>query len=413
MDVIGLWLAENTTADLARRLAAQGVAARQVASPADLAGDLDGLVAAAGMLESHAQAVRKFREARAPLPVPVVAVLERDADEAAVTRALDFADEIVRQPVCAVELAARLRLLSRLRQGLVAARRQEALRHAGKARARARATKTGFASDGKVADTGLAPGQDAALMESLGRLTVGIAQEIASPVQYVGGNLEFLANTFARMIESLDGLSVAALRLGQDEGGLAAALAELLDDEELRFLLEETPAAIRESREGLDRVAALLQSLGNFARQDTATPRTVDVVAVLEDVLTLSRGVWKYEADVATDIEPDLPAVVMPPVDLGRALLVLLVRAARAIREKLAGKGGKGRIDVLIRRAGEAVEVVVRDDGARFPIDRSLTLVRAMMGRRRAGFEALAGVDGGITVVLTLPRAHGPAALGA
>lgn len=411
MDVIGLWLAENTTADLARRLVAQGVAAREIAGPADLAGDLDGLVALAGMLESHAQAVRAFREARAPLPVPVVAVLGGDADDAAVTRALGVADEIVRQPVCAAELAARLRLLSRLRQGLVAARRQEALRH--DAKARARVTKTGFASNGKVADTGLAAGQDAALMESLGRLTVGIAQEIASPVQYVGGNLEFLANTFARMVESLDGLSVAALRLGQDEGGLAAALAELLDDEELRFLLEETPAAIRESREGLDRVAALLQSLGNFARQDTATPRTVDVAAVLEDVLTLSRGVWKYEADVATDIEPDLPAVVMPPADLGRALLVLLVRAARAIREKLAGKGGKGRIDVMIRRAGEAVEVVVRDDGARFPIDRSLALVRAMMARRRAGFEALVGADGGITVVLTLPRAHGPAALGA
>jgi hypothetical protein len=38
--------------------------------------------------------------------------------------------------------------------------------------------------------------------------------------------------------------------------------------------------------------------------------------------------------------------------------------------------------------------------------------VRAMMGRRRAGFEVLAGTDGGVTVVLTLPRDHGPAALG-
>jgi len=410
MDVIGLWFAGDTTADLARRLAAQGVAARRVAGPADLAGDLDGLVAAAGMLKAHAQAVRVFREGRAPLPVPVVAVLERDADDAAVTRALGVADEIIRQPVCAIELAARLRLLFRLGQALVAARRQEALRH--DAKARVRTAKTGFAADGEVAGTGLAAGQDAALMESLGRLTVGIAQEIASPVQYVGGNLEFMANTFARMVESLDGLSVAALRLGQDEAGLAAALAELLDDEELRFLLEETPAAIRESREGLDRVAALLQSLGNFARQDTVTPRTVDVAAVLEDVLTLSRGVWKYEADVATDIEPDLPAVVFPSADLGRALLVLLVRAARAIREKLGGKGGKGRIDVLMRRAGEAVEVVVRDDGARCPVDRSLALVRAMLGRRRAGFEVLAGTDGGVTVVLTLPRDHGPAALG-
>lgn len=411
MDVIGLWFAGDTTADLARRLAAQGVAARQVAGPADLAGDLDGLVAASCMLEAHAQAVRAFREGRAPLPVPVVAVLERDAGDAAVTRALGVADEVIRQPVCAIELAARLRLLSRLGQALVAARRHEALRQ--DAKTRGHAPKTGFAADGKVAGTGLGASQDAALMESLGRLTVGIAQEIASPVQYVGGNLEFLANTFARMVESLDGLSVAALRLGQDEAGLAAALAELLDDEELRFLLEETPAAIRESREGLDRVAALLQSLGNFARQDTMTPRTVDVAAVLEDVLTLSRGVWKYEADVATDIEPDLPAVVFPPADLGRALLVLLVRAARAIRERLAGKGGKGRIDVLIRRAGEAVEVVVRDDGARSPIDRSLALVRAMMGRRRAGFEVLAGTDGDVTVVLTLPRDHGPAALGA
>ncbi len=407
MDVIGLWLEGEAAGDLARGLADLGLAVRHVAGPEDLGGGLDGLVAPAGLLAARADAVRSLRERPGTSSVPVVAVLDPLADDAAVARVLELADETVRAPICAVELAARLRLLFRLRRALAAARREEGRRLEGGA---PRPPHEGARAPHRDEP---GAGLDGPLMESLGELVAGISREIASPVQYVGGNLEFLANAFARMVEALDALSAEALRLDQDPTGLAAALAELLEDEELRFLLEETPAAVRESREGLDRVAAMVRSLGRYAQPGTASTRAVDLAEVVDDVLTLTRGIWKYVAEVYTDFEPDLPPVVFPAGDLGRTLLLVLSRALRGL-----APGGKGRIDVTARRRDEAVELTVRDDGAPGEGDaaagpgRELALAGVMAARHAAGFEVLSG-PGGTAVVLLLAGERPPAALGA
>lgn len=407
MELIGLWLADKNAVGVARRLGGQGFAVRRLAGPQDLTAELDGLVAEAGLLETHAAAVQTFREGRAPLSAPVIAILDRDADDAAVARALDLADETAREPVSAQELATRLRLLGCLRQAL------ETLRERGMVRARPRPTET------PAPPRPAPPAPAVAIWE---RLAPGLAQEISSPVQYVEGNLEFMANTFVRMVESLDRLSAVALDAAGDGERLTASLADLLGDEELRFLLEETPAAIRESREGLDRMTAIVQAVGRLARPDDHAPRAVDVGEALRDALIVSRSAWKYVADVTTDIEPDLPAVYFSPERLCRAVLLVLLDAADALRERLGEAGGKGRIAVSVRRGRNVVELVVQSagpDGAAEEADetgregRHLPVVRAMMDREGASVEVLAGPGGQALVILRLRPALGPVAIGA
>uniref|UniRef100_I2Q297 histidine kinase n=1 Tax=Desulfovibrio sp. U5L TaxID=596152 RepID=I2Q297_9BACT len=261
-------------------------------------------------------------------------------------------------------------------------------------------------------------------MESLGQLASGIAHEINTPIQYVGGNLEFLATTFGRLVELLDRLGAAALRPESKEC-LAADLAGLIGDEELRFLLEETPDALRESREGLDRVASIVLSMKRFAHPDQEAPRPVDVGEAICDTLAVSRSAWKYVADVETDIEPDLPAVSFVPGDLNQVLLNILVNAAQAIEEKAAGQGGKGTIRIAAVRRGNAVEVTVRDTGPGIPealrsrifdpffttkevgkgTGQGLAIVHALMARHHAGLDFLSTPGEGTTFVLTLPLA--------
>ncbi|MEL7641850.1 MAG: hypothetical protein AAGU21_19625 [Solidesulfovibrio sp.] len=398
MDLIGVWLDDETSARLSRGLSPLGFATRRIEGPGHLSPDLGGLVIGADTLVAHGAAVRAFRQAGGEFAAPVVAVLDRDADEAAVARVLGLADETAREPVGARELGARLRLLGRLGRALAAARGTVPPPH------------------GPTAALGPASWSLAALE----RLVAGMAPEIGSPVQYVGGNLEFLANTFARLIEALDGLSAAALGADRDHGALVQALAGLLDDEELRFLLEETPAAIRESREGLDRVAAIVHCVGRLVQADGLAPSGVDVAGAVRDMLVVSRGVWKYAADVETDIEPDLPPVVFPARALCQALLALLLGAAEALATR---RGGKGRIEVAACRRGEAVEVVVRDwdgregtaavpDGPGAP-RRALGLVRSLLAGQAAAMDVLSGRAGETTVVLRLPLAPGQAAIGA
>jgi signal transduction histidine kinase len=262
-------------------------------------------------------------------------------------------------------------------------------------------------------------------MESLGQLAAGIAHEINTPVQYVSGNLEFLGNTFARLVQLLDTLAASALA-GSDDRGLAGELSTLLGDEELRFLLEEAPAAIRESKEGLDRVTAIVLSMKRFAHPGNASPLPVDVGQAVADTLAVSRSVWKFSADVVVAIDENLPPVLFVPGDFNQVLLNIVVNAAQAIEEKFAGTGGKGSIDIRAAQHGAVVELVIADDGPGItdairqrifdpffttkPVGKGtgqgLAIVHAILDRHKAGLEILSAPGQGTSFVLRLPVAQ-------
>ncbi|MHC1788843.1 two-component system sensor histidine kinase NtrB [Solidesulfovibrio sp.] len=264
-------------------------------------------------------------------------------------------------------------------------------------------------------------------MESLGQLAPGIAHEINTPVQYVTGNLEFLGNTFARLLELLDRLAGLALER-QGDSRLAEELTTLLGDEELRFLLEETPAALRESREGLDRVAAIVLSMKRFAHPGLETPRAVDVALAVADTLAVSRSVWRFAADVAVDIDADLPPVLFVPGDFNQVLLNIVVNAAQAVAERYGASGGKGHIAIRAARSGPAVELVIADDGPGIPeairqrifdpffttkavgkgTGQGLAIVHAILDRHKVSLDVLSSPGGGTSFVLTLPVAVQP-----
>lgn len=195
----------------------------------------------------------------------------------------------------------------------------------------------------------------ASRLAGIGQLAAGIAHEINTPIQYVGDNLGFIRNALGDITPLLG-------EVRQVDG-----MAARFDEVGLDFLLEELPAAVDQSLDGVAQVARIVRSMKEFSHPGTTQKSAVDVNRALESTLTVSRSTWKHVATVETDFDPALPLVHCHPGEMNQVFLNLVVNAAHAIEG--AGKPLPGTIRVTTRRVGEWVEVEVADSGTGVPED--------------------------------------------
>ncbi len=164
-----------------------------------------------------------------------------------------------------------------------------------------------------------------------GQLAAGVSHEINNPLSYVSGNLQF----------ALEQLELLASNPG--------------DDEALKDALE----ALREAREGAERIRVTVRDLQTFARADEPHLSPVDVHAALEFGLSMATPHLRYRAQVERHYG-DVPTVMAHEARLGQVFLQLLVNAAHAIPE---GDAERHRVILTSRTVGGWVEVEVTDTG--------------------------------------------------
>ena len=190
-------------------------------------------------------------------------------------------------------------------------------------------------------------------------LAAGIAHEINTPIQFIGDNINFLADAFIQLTQVL----TATNRLIPDgDGPLVTELAAITDAADLPWLLEEVPNAARQSLDGVARVATIVAAMRNFGHPDARNPTHVDVNAAIRDTAVIARNEHKYVADLHLDLG-EVPPVLGYPSEFNQVVLNLIVNAAHAIIDSDPGAARRGAITVRSWVDDTYACVAVTDDG--------------------------------------------------
>ncbi len=204
-------------------------------------------------------------------------------------------------------------------------------------------------------------------LESIGQLAAGIAHEINTPIQYVGDNTRFLQDAFNDLLK----LSAACDRYFGELDPAAEPSAALKEVSRIRaevdvdFLQDETPRAIEQTLDGVNRVATIVRAMKEFSHPGPAEKTPTDLNRAIHNATIVSKNEWKYIAEIVEDFDPQLPTVPCLGGEFNQVMLNLIVNAAHAIEDVVTtGTMAKGTITIRTRKDGENIRVDVEDTGS-------------------------------------------------
>ncbi|HEY3498586.1 MAG TPA: ATP-binding protein [Polyangiaceae bacterium] len=205
-------------------------------------------------------------------------------------------------------------------------------------------------------------------LETVGRLSAGVAQEIGTPIQFVSDGVQFMrdASEDLFLLVEKHRAVLSAIRAGEDAREAASCVEAVEADADLAYSIANMSKAIGGCIEGIERMRSTVRSMQEFAQPDPREMAEVDLNHAILSTLTVARNEYKHVAHLSTEFGL-LPPVYCHVGELNQAVLNLVVNAARAVAEVTKGTDKKGRITVRTRLDGDAVIVSIEDTGAGIP----------------------------------------------
>jgi two-component system, NtrC family, sensor kinase len=202
-------------------------------------------------------------------------------------------------------------------------------------------------------------------LESIGQLAAGIAHEINTPMQYIDNNTSFLKDSILSLstyIYSLQQLVRNSDRV--DASLIEKQIAELENQYELGYLLEEIPKAIEQTGSGISRITNIVKAMKDFAHPGKKEKSYYNINRGIEVTSTIAHNEWKYVAELELNLSDKLPPVYCLQDELNQVILNMIINATHAIEEK-NGKNSpvKGKITIDTFQEKDFAVIKITDTG--------------------------------------------------
>jgi signal transduction histidine kinase len=172
-------------------------------------------------------------------------------------------------------------------------------------------------------------------MSSLGQLIAGVAHEINNPVNFIYGNLRYVAEYAQDLLHLLE----------KYQKFLPVTPPELeseLDNIDLEFIIQDLPKLLDSMKLGTGRIVEIVQSLKNFSRHDEAEMKAVNIHDGIDGTLMilhhrLKAAIRRPKIEIIKDYAK-LPLIECYPGKLNQVFMNILANAIDALEEGMGNE---------------------------------------------------------------------------